>query len=116
MLDKGYLCTVKNYSPHLAFVYISEKPIENEVCISNPSKNFGYKHHYLNEGESISFKILSHSDDMSMSFSGTSKRFVSVGVRRYYYTVWLYINGEWRIQTLNKMNEWNGNIYILNRW
>lgn len=116
MFEKGYLCTVKNYSPHLAAVYISESLIEDQKCDLNSTKNFGYKHHNLKEGDKFSFKILSHSDDMSMSFLGTSKRFVSVNVNRYFYTVWLYINGEWRIHTLNKENSWNGNIYILNRF
>lgn len=99
--QRGYLCKVQNYSQNLCLVYMGlEKLSEDKVLKVNDTKNFGYKHHYL-KNEGIFFKVLSQRDDHSMMFNASNKRFVTVCNDRYYYTIWKYINGEWKVFRLN---------------
>lgn len=118
MTDKQkFLCKIHNYSPYLTLVHMSTKKIgDNARFKINNNKNFGYAHHYLQEEGSVSFKVLSKGDDASQIFNGSSKRFVTICTEEYYYSVWYWIDGKWKVACKNVRKRWNENINILNIW
>jgi hypothetical protein len=115
MESAKFLCSIKNFSPHLCFIHISYTPLKEDTTFKiKLNKNFGYKHYHLNEHSNISFKLISKGDDESGVYHSSNKRYVTVHTKNYYYSVWIYVNNQWKNYCFNRLNQWNDNINILN--
>lgn len=121
-VDK-FLLQIKNYTPYLALILIDHVPISDEEEIKvNNSKNFGYQSPFFREGSKrIILKALSLPDACSQVFTGSNKRYVTIGVERYYYSVWLYRpnsykRGEgWEPYSINNYIGWRNDVNIIVR-
>lgn len=111
-------CKLTNYSPYMAYTILSTTPLEGSYINKiykrfNTKKYYALRHYNLNMGDRCLIKTTSLADGTTLQYSGKNQRYIDIGVKNYYCSIWLLVRGNWVLYRVNTKCMWNQYINII---